>query len=84
MTDSKFAEERFSTGRFNMDCGDGSIKPLQRYSYEDEDGNDFDVVKDTAGVLMCSYNSGPWHEFRNDMHGASTFAAIILRYSLQE
>ena len=74
---------KFSQGKFNMDCGDGSVKPLPRYSFTDPQGNEYDVVRDTAGVLMCSFNSGPWHEFRNDMHGASYFAAVILHYSLQ-
>ena len=84
MQDCPFKEERFSMGRFNMDKGDGSIKPLPRYSYEHENGTEYDVVKDTAGGLMCSIDSGPWREFRNDMYGAVTFAAIILRYGLQE
>lgn len=78
-----FDNTRFSTGRFNMDCGNGGVKPLTRYSYTDAEDNDYDIVRDTAGMLMCSTNSGPWQEFRRDMHNSSTFAAIILHFDLE-
>ena len=72
----------FSQGKFNMDNGDGSVKVLPRYTYEGN-GHSFDVIHDATGALMCSLDSGPWREFRNNMPFATYFAAVILNYNLE-
>lgn len=76
-----FSPDKFSTGTFNIDNGDGSITSVDRFTYEDGQ-HSYDVIK-RANTLFCSYDSGYWQEFTNTMHGSSSFAAVILYFNLE-